>query len=339
MLSSLTSQTEATPSSSAEETSDTTPESTQPAGPTGSLSGYTVILDPGHGGKGAGEKTDRGCDYPYWSGQNEEPEFTLKIAELLSQELESRGATVYITHTDDEYYSLFYRCAFVHQTCLDIAKDRGILSLSAEREQELRNSLKKVQEVNSREFSNGGMGLMGGSGVGKDLNDLFEVEYQLKDVIFVSLHINSLFDQTDDGKYVPVTKQRGAQVYYITDDVANAYEERQKKKSNTEFQDPNFPIRDPYFGRYNDNNKLLANSIYNAIVEDIPDLKLRYDDPIKTDAFAVLREHGLVGCLVEFAFVTNDEDRAILQSEDKLREECSSVADGIEDYFAKMGNS
>lgn len=55
------------------------------------LAGYVVTIDPGHGG------FDNGANV----GKTKEDELNLKISKALQTELESRGATVYLTRTED----------------------------------------------------------------------------------------------------------------------------------------------------------------------------------------------------------------------------------------------
>lgn len=57
-----------------------------------SLAQKVVVLDPGHGG------LDNGASV----GKVNEDELNLKICFALKEELESRGATVYLTRTDDQ---------------------------------------------------------------------------------------------------------------------------------------------------------------------------------------------------------------------------------------------
>ena len=78
MLSSLTSQ--STESTTPPETSDTTPAPTDAEKP---LSGYTVILDPGHSGE------DTGCGWPLNSSEIEEKDITLKIVNAMIESADS----------------------------------------------------------------------------------------------------------------------------------------------------------------------------------------------------------------------------------------------------------
>lgn len=59
---------------------------------TQSLAQKVIVLDPGHGG------LDNGASV----GKVKEDELNLKICFALKEELESRGATVYLTRTDDQ---------------------------------------------------------------------------------------------------------------------------------------------------------------------------------------------------------------------------------------------
>jgi len=299
---------------------DTTLAETTPPQLTGDLTGYTVILDPGHGG------WDRGTSYPYNSDQNEEPTITIKIANLLKPELESRGAKVYITRTEDNYYSLYYRIAEVHLICMDIAKERGILPFSAEREQELRTKLQEIKTINDNSYSKGGMGFMAGTGVGEDLRELFEMEYKLQDVVLMSIHLNAHYD---DNTHEPVN-HHGIEVTYVTDDAVNTYE------GNPKNQTAGAPVRDAYYGRPNEHNLLYCQCLYDAITTGTPELKSNMDKPIYTANWAIIRKVGLVGTLLEFGFISHETDRAIITNEDSMKTVCSSVANGIQEYFKQI---
>lgn len=59
---------------------------------TNTLQNQKIVIDPGHGGKDCGAKI----------GNLHEADLNLKISFALKEELESRGATVYLTRTDDQ---------------------------------------------------------------------------------------------------------------------------------------------------------------------------------------------------------------------------------------------
>ena len=281
----------------------------------GDLSGYTVILDPGHGG------SDTGCVYPFSNPDYYECEFNLRIADRIKNELVSRGATVYMLRTDNSWVSLYNRLAQVHLICLDIAEKQGKLPFSAARADKLRSLLQPCIDINEDTVASGGMGIMVGSGVGEDLEELFEMEYELDNVIFLSVHLNSSESLS----------QHGTQIYYVTDDSIIESEHRQME-TNSEYQRSDFPIREDYYGRNNDQNELLACCLYDNIVGNIPEFSTNGHD-INADNYAVLREHGLTGALIEVAFLSDEDDRNMLLSDSTLNTIASSVSDGVEVYF------
>lgn len=284
----------------------------------GDLSGYIIILDPGHGGK------DEGCGYPFNSSKYFEKDINLSIAQKVCTELQSRGAVVYMLREDDSWISLYSRLAQTHMICMDILEENNALPFSEKRAAELRTLLQQSVLINDDSVASGGMGIMVGSGVGEELEELMEMEYQLENVLFISIHLNSSESYT----------YHGAQVYFVTDTSVISSEKNQQK-SNSEFQRDDFPIRDEYYGRKNEENRLLANCMYDCIVEDIPDLATN-GDKIAADNYAVLREHGLVGVLVEVAFLSDTGDREFLLEDSNLEKVAVSIADGIVRYYEQL---
>ncbi|HSI66852.1 MAG TPA: SH3 domain-containing protein [Planococcus sp. (in: firmicutes)] len=86
------------------------PASAQPARKKGTLSGVTIVLDPGHGGNDGGTVGAR---------NSLEKELTLSTAELLSHHLRSAGAEVTLTRESDVYVDLRRRVAVSHQAGAD----------------------------------------------------------------------------------------------------------------------------------------------------------------------------------------------------------------------------
>ena len=306
---------EDTPVSSIADTTTTPPEE-----PEGDLSGYTIILDPGHGGK------DSGCVFPFDNPQYNECDFNLTIALRTKEELESRGATVYLTRSDNSWVSVYSRPAQAHLICMDIAKEEGILPFTPEREAELRALLQETVDINDGQVSSGGMGIMVGSGVGEDLLELMEMEYQLDKVLFLSIHLNSHERRT----------LHGTQIYYVTDDSVIESEHR-LMKTDSDFQRSDFPIREDYYGRkHNEDNNLLAWCLYDNIVGNVEDFETNAT-PVVADNYAVLREHGLAGALIEVAYLTDDNDRAMLQQEEVIDDLARAIGDGVKLYFDQKG--
>ncbi|MCD8380665.1 MAG: N-acetylmuramoyl-L-alanine amidase [Lachnospiraceae bacterium] len=73
------------------------------------LTGYTIVVDPGHGGE------DPGC----MSGSIWECDINLAIAEKVAAFLERYGATVIMTRTEDEYLSLTDRAEIANEAEAD----------------------------------------------------------------------------------------------------------------------------------------------------------------------------------------------------------------------------
>lgn len=283
------------------------------------LTGYTIILDPGHGGR------DTGCVFPFNAPEYNECDFTLRITKRIKSQLEARGATVYMTRTDNSWVSLYNRLAQTHLICLDIAEKEGKLPFSKARANELRTLLQTSIDINEDTVASGGMGIMVGSGVGEDLNDLFEMEYKLDKVLFLSVHLNSSESRT----------LHGNSIFYVTDESVIESERRQRRE-NSEFQRSDFPIRDEYYGRHGEDNELLACCLYDNIVGNIPEFETNAT-PVNADNYAVLREHGLTGCLIETAFLSDDNDRAMLQRDDTIDSIAVSVSDSVKMYFIQKG--
>ncbi|MBO4928599.1 MAG: N-acetylmuramoyl-L-alanine amidase [Clostridiales bacterium] len=288
-------------------------------GDDGDLCGYTIILDAGHGGR------DTGCVFPFNNPQYNECDFNLRIAQRVKEELESRGATVYLLRNDDSWVSLYSRIAQTHLICLDIAESQGILPFSSSRADELRALLQESVDINEDSVASGGMGLMVGSGVGEDLEELFEMEYQLDHVLFLSIHLNSH----------EARRLHGTQIFYVTDESV-IESERHLAKTNADFQRSDFPKREEYYGRHNDDNELLACCLYDNIVGNIPDFSTNAT-PVCADNYAVLREHGLTGALIEVAYLSDDNDREMLLQDSVVDEVASSVGDGVKMYFLQRG--
>ena len=281
----------------------------------GELSGYVIILDAGHGGR------DTGAVYPFSNPTYHECDFNLHIAEQVAAELSSRGAEVYMLRTDDSWISLYARIAMTHLICLDIAEREGKLPFSSERADELRVMLEGTVAINEDAIELGGMGPMVGSGVGEDLEDLFEMEYQLDQVIFLSIHLNSSERRT----------LHGTQLYYVTDESV-IESERNQMRTNSDFKRSDFPIREEYYGRHNEDNELLAHCMYDNIVGNLPELQTNAN-PVNADNYAVLREHGLTGVLIEVAYLSDNRDRSLLEEEENVKQISVSIGDGVVIYF------
>lgn len=78
----------------------------------GKLSGKTIVIDPGHGGKDSGARSPTGdlC----------EKELTLQIGSDLAADLASAGATVIMTRNSDVFIPLMDRCGMANKAGADL---------------------------------------------------------------------------------------------------------------------------------------------------------------------------------------------------------------------------
>lgn len=80
-----------------------------------SLSGTTIVVDPGHGYNNSASVFDPGA-----VGHVTEQKINLAIAKQLYQQLQNAGATVYILPTDTTFISVYYRSTYARQYNPDI---------------------------------------------------------------------------------------------------------------------------------------------------------------------------------------------------------------------------
>ena len=152
------------------------------------------------------------------------------------------------------------------------------------------------------------------------------MEYQLPDVVFISIHLNADYDEST---HEPVD-HHGIEVTYVTDDSVNTYESKESNRT------AGAPVRDAYNGRPNERNLQFCQTLYDYITKDTPNLKSNMDKPVYTANWAVTRKIGLTGTLLEFGFISHETDRTILQDEAALKVVCSSIGDSLEEYFKKI---
>lgn len=80
------------------------------------------------------------------------------------------------------------------------------------------------------------------------------------------------------------------------------------------------------------NSEKLANAIQSQIINSLGTV----DRGIKTGNFAVVRDTDCPAVLVELAFISNEEDEALLSDSDKLDEFAKAIARGITDYESQL---
>jgi N-acetylmuramoyl-L-alanine amidase len=283
------------------------------------LAGKIIILDAGHGGY------DSGCVYPEKDPVYLEKDYNLKIALQAKSVLEKLGAEVYMTRSDDTFISMYSRAAQAHLLCLNFAEDQGISSISEDLEESMRDELSETIRINSVDLSGGCMGPMVGSGFSEEMIELLEFEYAIDDILFLSIH-NNWNSQTD---------MHGTLVYYVTDDSIIESEDRLIKE-DPYYQNPDYTVREHYFGRSWQRNADLAQIMHDSITAAAPELVSSDLRQTVSDNFAVLREHGLASVLLELTFVSNENDRMLLDSDSVIQKMAEGIADGCVNYFDSL---
>ncbi len=153
-------------------------------------------------------------------------------------------------------------------------------------------------EINSDNPSSGGFGFMKGYGMSSEQMKLVDLQQNCLNVIFVSIHCNGHdFNES----------LRGMQVFYCDDTVVEE-DEAQGLAEQTE------PVgNNVYRNRDNERNRKLAQHIYDGTVGQVPSLgATNAGEPVLGGNYAVLREHGLAGALIEVAYMTNSSDLQLL---------------------------
>ena len=281
------------------------------------LYGKVIILDPGHGG------TDSGCVYPANEPAYFENTINLTIAESTKEALEAKGATVIMLRTDDSWVSLYQRIALTHLICLQYADKFGINTISGTDETRLTGELSDTIEINSDTVDSGGMGIMAGTGVGSELNLLMDLESDFTNILFLSIHINSN----------PSASLHGTQVYYVTDESVIASEAKTLEEDSSYQNNPNYPVRQDYYGRDGTRNEQLAQSLYDSIIHAAPGMQSNAPCTV-ADNYAVLRENNLTGALIEVGFISNNKDRGCLTDESTIDDISSGIAGGCISFFS-----
>lgn len=151
------------------------------------------------------------------------------------------------------------------------------------------------------------------------------MEHEMDNVLFIALHLNADYDDPS---------HHGCESYYVTDDSIISYENRQMNTSD--YQSPDFPIREEYHGRNNEQNAKIAQMMYDYFVEAFPDMRSPMTKPVDGSGWAVIREVGLSGVLFEAGFLSDPNDRAFLGDNEKLKQTAISLDNAIEDYFHEV---
>ncbi|MBP5492520.1 MAG: DUF4214 domain-containing protein [Clostridiales bacterium] len=274
------------------------------------LTGKIVIVDPGHGG------TDPGAS----AGGVFEAPTNLSIALKTKAELEEAGATVIITRDSDKWVGLYYRNALVHQFCMEYIQENSLPDIPYYIRQYVNFELNEIFNRNIDDPE--GMGFMGGTGMSRELQTLFFMEQQLDNIVFISIHCNAAGNRD----------AHGTSIYYVTDESMAESERRMVERDPQMYLDPRCPIREEFHGRDGNTNAYFSRCLYDGVVGSVP--AFASGRPTLKDNFCVLREHGLTSAMVEVAYLTNANDRAMLVNEDIQQKVAEGITNGIIKYFS-----
>ncbi len=284
----------------------------RPDGPT-ALQGVTVILDPGHGG------IDGGTVYPTSPPHSHiEKDIILDLARRTRAALQARGAEVVMTRDSDEWFSIYHRAAQAGQLILD--RTRAALAGTPKSTVWLDDMDRYMAHIRSLNQDRGGGSIIGGAGTQRQARELYDLQRQYPEVIFVSLHINSYTDPAVGG----------LQVYYLTNEGYFNYE-----AVTVGGPDPNMkPVYQNYDGdaRYN-----LAMAVVNTLSIDVPETKtVGGPEPLIADrGFVVLKCMGLNTVLVEVGYMTNPDDRIRLADPAYLDRLAAALGRSVYQYFCQ----
>lgn len=275
------------------------------------LKGITVILDPGHGGEDLGAVYPRAPKPP----QIIESKINLAVATLTKDRLESLGAKVVLTRTDNSYNKLYYRSAIVARTTLTDFYDK--LNDSSKNKNIIKDYLKQINlaiETNSDEDKTG---WFYGLGVRREIKNIMDLQASNTNFIYISLHCNS--NENPDTLH-------GTKVYYSSNKAI--YDDEAKIDKDKIF---------PEYQFYNDTQReRFATILYNNITQDNP-VMVQKDAKLSVTAtnYSVIREQNLVSALVEMGYVNHTSDRTFLLDPSKQKEISESIAKSIFEYYCK----
>lgn len=281
------------------------------------LYGKVILLDPGHGG------IDSGCVYPAKKPEYTESSINMNIAERTKIALEAQGATVILLRSDDSWISLYHRIALTHLNCLQYADEFGSGKISSTDRERLITELSETILINSDTIDTGGMGIMVGTGAGSDLQLLMNLEKNFTNILYLSIHVNSN----------PTASMHGTQVYYVTDESIITSETNMLADDPVYQNNPNFPVRQDYYGRDGERNEILAQTLYDFIVFSAPQMETN-SQTVLADNYAILRENNLAGALIEVGFITNKKDRGYLTDKSSIAQIANGIALGCVNFFA-----
>ncbi len=278
------------------------------------LQGITVILDASHGG------ADTGAVWGSGTSAVMEKTLVLDMAMEAEKALAGYGATVVMTRTTDEEFSLFRTVAMAADIALLRYGDAAVAN-GYEREipDNLRLLMGDIIRINQNSASSGGRGLFGSIGTPPQLRILYDIESQFADIIFINLSL--AFDINDPQK-------QGTQAYFMSSsfvsEVNNGYAEGQDAQELA-----------PNYSNIDSEGRARLASLLKASLAQMEPL-LQPGDQVSAGAekdMAVLRLTNYVSVSLVPGYLSNDSDRRIMTSREGRQAIGQAVANAILQYY------
>jgi N-acetylmuramoyl-L-alanine amidase len=283
------------------------------------LQGIQIFIDPGHGG------SDSGATYPAnaYKPIVSEAKINLAVAEKTRDALEQLGATVHLIREDDRWLSIFYRIAFASRELIEqFTAQLSSKAYTSDAIDALTESMDAIMIANSDFESAGGRGIMSGVGASRELKLLLDLEHQFPDVLYLSIHCNSLEDNDPTG---------GLQVFYLGREQAYAAENKMAESQGLK----NSP---PVYQMYRDEaRRRLASLVKARMLSAVPQLTYHGEADLIEENFAVLREINVTNVLIELGFISSPVDRPILRSSDYQQKLAEAIADAVFAFYCTAG--
>ncbi|MFA5585422.1 MAG: N-acetylmuramoyl-L-alanine amidase [Saccharofermentanales bacterium] len=278
------------------------------------LKGITVILDAPHGGADTGSVWETGREVVM------EKTLVLDIAMEAEKALASLGATVIMTRTTDEEFSLFRTVAKAADIALIRYGDAAVANgYSRDLPDNLRLLMGDIIRINQNSPSSGGRGLFGSIGTPPQLRLLYDIESQFTDILFINISL--AFDVNDPGKH-------GSQAYYMSaafvENVNNGYADGQDAQALA----PNYTLIDSQ-GRAR-----LASLLKTSLAAAEP--RLLPEDGSEAGAqkdMAVLRLTNFVSASLVAGYLSNEGDRQVLNSAQGRQAIGQALARAVLQYY------
>lgn len=143
----------------------------------GVLSGKTVIVDPGHGGKDNGAIVDT----------IKEKDINREVSNYLIEDLKNAGANVIVTRKDDESLYLYDRPTL---TNLVILIKNYLSTTDKDEKKSIANLIDSLEQILNDETDTIPYLYRKTDDMNEDLKMIFELTNQIDDTVFVSIHSN-----------------------------------------------------------------------------------------------------------------------------------------------------